>query len=101
MNSTSGLDASCVAAATAAGQTAGAACTLPEKVSKHISTPVFVMNSRFDPALLSICTNSPTAADVNRVGQYVIDAINATVLETSPSNAASDLFHSFLHVLRS
>jgi len=50
MNATAGLDASCVAALSATGGDP-ATCAFPEVVAKHISTPLFVVNSRFDPAL--------------------------------------------------
>ena len=65
MNSTAGLDASCVAAAAQRGDTPGAACTLPEDVAPHISVPVFTMNSKYDPALISISTAVKTPAAVN------------------------------------
>eukprot|EP00035_Acanthoeca_spectabilis_P012237 m.217978 g.217978 ORF g.217978 m.217978 type:complete len:430 (-) comp15566_c0_seq1:2100-3389(-) len=85
MNSTRGLDASCVSAAAAAHKSAATACTLPEDVAKHIEVPVFVMNSRFDPALISISTSK---VDPNVVGLKVLDTVNRTVLAGRPNNAA-------------
>ena len=58
MNSTAGLDASCVAAAAKAGRSPGEACTLPEDVAPHIDVPLFVMNSKYDPAMLSISSTA-------------------------------------------
>ena len=46
MNSTAGLDRSCVAAAVAAGNAAAEACTAPEDVAPHIQVPLFCMNSK-------------------------------------------------------
>lgn len=43
MNSTAGLDESCVAAAAKAGKGPGEACTLPEDVAPYIQVPLFVM----------------------------------------------------------
>eukprot|EP00039_Didymoeca_costata_P003733 m.69371 g.69371 ORF g.69371 m.69371 type:complete len:423 (-) comp12050_c0_seq3:78-1346(-) len=81
MNSSRGVDQSCLAATKNASM-----CTLPEDVSPHISTPLFVMNSRYDPALKGICTTS--AVDYNTVGERVIATVNKTVLEVSMNNAA-------------
>jgi hypothetical protein len=50
MNSTDGLDRSCVASMRAIGKDP-LKCRWPEVVVEHIEVPVFVMNSRFDPAL--------------------------------------------------
>lgn len=77
MNSTAGLDSSCVAAAEAAGKTAGEACTLPEDVTPHIDVPVFVVNSRFDPTMKSISTKS---LDFNTVGDHVLSKLHSSVL---------------------
>eukprot|EP00040_Diaphanoeca_grandis_P012681 m.64278 g.64278 ORF g.64278 m.64278 type:complete len:464 (+) comp23408_c0_seq1:1-1392(+) len=85
MNATAGLDQSCVEAAIKAGKVVATSCTLPEDVSKFIETPLFAMNSRYDPALIGICTNHE---DINQIGQKVINAINASVLQGRPGNAA-------------
>ncbi len=65
MNSTAGLDTSCVHAAAQRGVTPGKACTLPEDVAPHISVPLFTMNSKYDPALISISTTVKTPAAIN------------------------------------
>jgi hypothetical protein len=88
MNSTSGLDASCVAAAKAKGKLPSTFCTLPEDVSPYISSPMFVMNSRFDSALISICSSGmDTDAKINALGAEVVRKVNETVLQ-KPNNAA-------------
>jgi hypothetical protein len=79
-----GLDAGCAAAAAAAGKAAGAACTLPEDVSPHVAVPLFVMNSKYDKAL----DGGRGAADVEKLGQSLLDHVNATVLAGRPRNAA-------------
>jgi sialidase-1 len=99
MNGTSGLDASCVAAARAAGKDPATSCTLPELAAPHIAAPVFVMNSRYDPALIGISAGLPDAAgeglrptpaevkSINSLGATVLATINATVLRKG-QNAA-------------
>ena len=83
-----GLDASCAAAAVAAGKTAAEACTLPEDVAAHVDVPLFVMNSKYDPALDSISGKLHGDADVERLGQSLVSHVNATVLKGKPRNAA-------------
>jgi len=90
MNSTAYLNQACVGAALRRGASPAAACTLPEDVAPFMVSPVFAMNSRFDPALDSISAgiSGGDTAKVNRVGGLVADGINRTVLGTSPLNAA-------------
>ena len=85
-----GLDASCAAAAAAAGRTAAEACTLPEDVAPHVATPLFVMNSRYDSALDGISGHggAGNATYVNALGRSVLAHVNATVLAGRPRNAA-------------
>ena len=80
MNATAGLDASCVAAAVAAGKSPGAACTLPEDVAPHISVPLFVVNSKFDPAMISISSKSKTDAQINALATRWLALLDARVL---------------------
>ena len=61
MNSTAGLDKSCVAAAVAAGKSPAAGCTLPEDVAKHVETPLFVMNSVTRPEPPSVLVANQSA----------------------------------------
>lgn len=88
MNSTAGLDQSCVAAMVALGEDP-LECRWPEVVVKFIDVPVFVMNSRFDPALDGISggTGGKNSAGVVRVGSMLEKLVNSTVL-TAPKNAA-------------
>jgi O-palmitoleoyl-L-serine hydrolase len=87
-NSTDGLNQACVQAQRAAGEDP-LQCAFPEVAAAHVSTPLFVMNSRFDPALDSIVAgeNGGNATNVNRLGQRLLDLVNATVLNR-PGNAA-------------
>lgn len=89
MNATSGLDASCVAAQRAAGADP-LNCRWPGVVVPHISVPLFVLNSRFDPALDSIVAgvSSGDASSVNAVGAALLDIVNRTVLAPGVRDAA-------------
>ena len=80
MNSTAGLDASCVAAATASGKTPGEACTLPEDVAPHIEVPLFTMNSKHDPAMISISSMAKSASDINALASRFVAKVNSAVL---------------------
>ena len=88
-NATGGLDASCVAAQRAAGLSP-AECAFPEVVTPYITTPLFVMNSRFDPALDSIAAgeNGHNATHVNAIGSHVLDLISKTALSPGSPHAA-------------
>lgn len=89
MNSTAGLDASCVEALTASGGNP-ATCAFPEVVARHVTTPTFVMNSRFDPALDGI-TEGAKASNIpriNAIGARVLQLINQTLLGDARGNAA-------------
>lgn len=90
MNGTEYLQETCVAEALRSGKDPTVVCTLPEDVAPHIQSPVFAFNSRFDPALddISAGISSGNTAEVNRVGGLVLSTINATVVQTSPINAA-------------
>jgi hypothetical protein len=84
-NATGGLDASCVAAVADA-----ATCAFPEVVAAHVTTPLFVMQGRYDPAL-SIANGVPqsaaTAATINSNAGHVLSLLEARVLNR-PQNAA-------------
>eukprot|EP00756_Hemistasia_phaeocysticola_P045919 Hpha_TRINITY_DN19675_c0_g1::TRINITY_DN19675_c0_g1_i1::g.186252::m.186252/K19882/NOTUM; O-palmitoleoyl-L-serine hydrolase len=80
MNSTAGLDASCVAAAQASGKTPGQACTLPEDVAPHIQVPLFAMNSKYDPAMISISSKALTAEEINALATRFVAKVNAAVV---------------------
>lgn len=88
MNSTSGLNQACVTARAAAGQDP-LECAFPEVVAPHINTPLFVMNSKYDPALDSISSgeNGSNTTNVMRIGTMLESLVNATVLNR-PGNAA-------------
>ena len=81
-----GLDSSCVAAAEAAGRDPGASCTLPEDVAPYVHVPLFVLNSRFDPALDSISGGAKTAGEIRELGRRVLEAANASVLHARNGN---------------
>ena len=88
MNSTAGLDHSCVTAMVASGEDP-LSCRWPEVVVGHIEVPVFVMNSRYDPALDGISggVGKHDVASVVAVGAMLEKLVNSTVL-TDPKNAA-------------
>jgi hypothetical protein len=84
-NSTGGLDASCVAATPADP----ASCAFPEVVAAHVTTPMFVMQGRYDPALMSISSGVP-GSDVPAYtsnGARVISLLESRVLNRA-HNAA-------------
>lgn len=87
-NATAGLDASCVAAMRAEGHNP-ADCAFPEVVALYVSTPLFVMQGRYDPALTSIASGErgANASHVNAIGRHVLDLLYNTVLRR-PENAA-------------
>lgn len=82
MNSTSALNPLCVSAH-------GVSCMLPEIAAPFITTPLFVMNSRYDPAGNSIVTNGValSAAQVNGLGDEMLALVRATVLARAPNAA--------------
>jgi hypothetical protein len=90
MNATRGLDASCVAAVRAAGGDP-ATCAWPEVLAPHVSTPLFVMNGRFDPALDSISAgeNESNATHVREIGQRFLGLVNDTVLQPAGARNAA------------
>ena len=80
-NSTAALNARCVAAKAAAGGDA-ADCALPEVAAPFIATPLYVMNSRYDPALYSIAggESGKNATHVNEIGALFLATAQATLL---------------------
>jgi hypothetical protein len=88
MNSTSSLNQACVAAQLAKGADP-LQCAFPQVMAPYISTPIFVMNSRFDPALDSIVAGEGggNVSNVNRIGATLLQLVNDTVLNR-PGNAA-------------
>ena len=88
-NATAYLNQACVAARAAAGAQP-LECILPEVAAPHIATPLFVMNSKYDPALLAISASESgkNVSNTNRVGAMLVAAVNATVLSAPNVNAA-------------
>lgn len=88
MNSTFSLNANCVDAQLA-NRRDPLQCAFPEVAAAFISTPLFVMNSRFDSALDSIVAgeNGSNTTNVNRIGAKLLELVNTTVLNR-PGNAA-------------
>lgn len=84
MNGTGGLHEGCVAA-----EKDPLDCRFPEVTVPYISTPYFVMNSKYDPALdgISFGMNQSNASQVNSIGQTLVDLVQRTVM-SSPANAA-------------
>jgi len=76
INASAGLDQSCIAAARAAGTPWNATCLLPEDVAPHVSTPLFMMNSRFD---LANTVYPDTDANNNAHGAFQLDVMHKTV----------------------
>lgn len=64
-------------------------CAFPEVASSYATSPLFVMNSRFDSALDSISAGEGggNASNVNRIGRLVLSLLNASAL-SKPGNAA-------------
>ena len=88
MNSTSGLDKSCVAAAAKSGKTAAEACTAPEDVAPHIQVPLFAMNSKYDPAMLGISAGHPkTPALINALAGRFEQKVRTAVLGRANNGA--------------
>ena len=88
-NATAYLNQACVAARAAAGAEP-LDCILPEVAAPHIPTPLFVFNSKYDPALLEISASESgkNVSHTNRVGAMLVASINATVLSPPNANAA-------------
>ena len=88
-NGTSALPPACLAAVAAAGGDP-ATCAFPEVLAPHLTTPLFLMNSRYDPALDSISggESGSNASNVNALGRQLLDTVKATVLGPGRRNAA-------------
>ena len=86
-NGTGALNAACVAAAAAAGSPAWR-CMLPEQSAPHTAAPLFVVNSRFDPALDSISGgfDQRNASAVARLGDALLASVTAAVLGAHPAS---------------
>jgi O-palmitoleoyl-L-serine hydrolase len=83
-----GLNENCVAAMR---QTGGdvVSCAFPQVVAQYITTPLFVMNGRFDPALTSISfgIGGSNSTAVNEIGKKVASLVGSTILNRK-GNAA-------------
>ena len=83
-----GLNENCVADMR---KTSGdvASCAFPQVASSYITTPLFVMNGRYDPALTSISfgTGGGNVPAVNNIGKEVASLIGSSVLNRN-GNAA-------------
>jgi len=89
-NSTAYLNQACVAAKRASGDDPFS-CIFPEVVSPFITTPLFVVNSKYDPALTSISAgeSGKNVSNTNRIGATLVALVNASVLSTGTgSNGA-------------
>jgi len=64
-------------------------CAFPAVVAPFSSTPLFVMQGRYDPALTSIASgeNEKNASHVNAIGRHLVNLLHDTVLQ-KPANAA-------------
>ena len=92
MHTERGLHRACVAARRAAGDADGLACLFPEVAAPHVAAPLFMLQPKFDPALLfyscgGLGDSSAEAPNTNRVGSSVVDMIQATVLRPGTRNA--------------
>lgn len=88
-NGTAGLNAGCVAAKLAAGYDP-LACAFPDVSTSYITTSLFVMNSRFDPALDSIVAgeDGKNVTRVQAIGDQLLAWVQLTALQGRPGNAA-------------
>lgn len=84
----SGLNQACVTAVLKAGGNP-ADCAFPETVTPYIASPLFVVNSMYDPALDSISgnENGKNFTNVQRLGDKLKALVTSTVLNR-PGNAA-------------
>lgn len=84
-NSTAGLDATCVGAL----HGDPASCAFPEVVAAHVTTPLFVMQGRYDPTLMAIIAGIPpsNASAFNNNGRELVELLDERVLNR-PTNAA-------------
>lgn len=87
-NGTAGLNQGCVAAKVAAGYDP-VSCAFPDISTPYIQTPLFVMNSRYDPALDDIVANEngKNATNVQLIGDTLQAYVQLTALNR-PGNAA-------------
>ena len=88
MNGTGGLNAACVGDAVRRGVDP-ALCSYPQSFAPFIAAPLFVINSRYDPALDSISggESGGNVTNVQRLGDELLALVNATVLSRG-NNAA-------------
>ena len=88
-NSTAYLNAACVAAKLGGGESPFS-CIFPEQASPFIATPLFVANSKYDPALLAIVggESGNNVSNTNRIGSTLVELINTTVITRSATNGA-------------
>lgn len=84
MNGTAGLNQKCVAT-----EKDPLSCRFPEVSAQHITTPFFVMNSQYDPALDSISfgTGQTNVTQVNQIGTEFVSLVQRVVMG-SKKNAA-------------
>ena len=91
MNSTGALNQDCVAAQRAAGKDV-LDCRWPDMAVRHTpEVPTFVVNSKYDPALLSISEGMSSSSGptlINDVGRTLVDRVNQSALLSSTVNAA-------------
>jgi len=83
MNNTEALNQGCVKSALAASKDPTVVCVLPEDTAPHVQTPLFVMNSRFDPTMDSISAGIGGSNDsaVREVGAMLLASVRERALE--------------------
>ncbi len=88
-NASSALNPACAASQRAAGVDP-ARCAFPEVLAPFIKTPLFVMNSRYDPALDSISggEGGKNRTHVNEIGRLFVADVEGALLGSSSRNAA-------------
>eukprot|EP00051_Salpingoeca_urceolata_P009780 m.118854 g.118854 ORF g.118854 m.118854 type:complete len:430 (+) comp16444_c0_seq1:1528-2817(+) len=88
MNSTAGLNQACVRDHVAKGMDP-LQCRFPEVTVEHVQTPLFVLNSKIDPALDEIVggERGGNASNVNRMAGELVALVHDRVL-SKPHNAA-------------
>lgn len=64
-------------------------CIFPEVAAPYVTTPLFIMNGKYDPALDSISggENGGNVSNVDRIGAMMVELVTQTVLNR-PNNAA-------------
>jgi len=90
MNSTSGVNARCIAAYAAADRWH---CIFAEHTSPHITTPIFPLQSQYDSWQIPNILGSNNPVDINKYGALLVSLVNADVLNNNANSIILDSCH--------